>query len=144
MWSEIISFQKKIKEHREGNSSGSSSDTIINQGFGGEVILENSPVGESQANGMVEKAIQDVQGYIRALKFQLEKRIGCKIVSSNPIWAWIIDYASKVYRNFHIHTSDKKTTAQRIRGDAPMHTIVEFGESVLLEASKHSCYRQMH
>ena len=66
LWSEMMILQKKIKENREGNSSGSSSDSIINSGFGGEIILENSPVGESQAIGMVEKAIQYVQGYIRA------------------------------------------------------------------------------
>ena len=39
--------------------------------IGGEVILENSPVGESESNGFIEKGIQEVQNQIRKLKDQL-------------------------------------------------------------------------
>ena len=41
--------------------------------IGGEVILENSPVGESQSNGFVENAIREVQNRVRKLKDQLER-----------------------------------------------------------------------
>ena len=71
VWNEMLNYQNKIKSSKEGLSSSRSNENVVS--FGGEVMIENSPVGESQANGMVEKAIQDVQGYIRAAKFQLEK-----------------------------------------------------------------------
>ena len=37
-----------------------------------EVTMESSPVGESEANGLVERAIQSVQGQIRAIKDTIE------------------------------------------------------------------------
>ena len=54
----MLSYQNKIKSSREGSGASSSSEAVVN--FGGEEMIENNPVGESQANGMVEKAIQDV------------------------------------------------------------------------------------
>ena len=41
---------------------------------GGRFVVENSPVGSSQSNGVAEKAIQSVQGQVRVLKLALEKR----------------------------------------------------------------------
>ena len=40
---------------------------------GGEVILESSPVGESQSNGYIENGIKELQSQIRKLKEQLEQ-----------------------------------------------------------------------
>ena len=39
-------------------------------------ILENSPVGESQSNGVVERNIQTIVAQIRTMKDALEKRYG--------------------------------------------------------------------
>ena len=39
-----------------------------------DVLKEHSPVGESQSNGVVERAIQDVEGLVRTLKDDLESR----------------------------------------------------------------------
>ena len=43
---------------------------------GTEALIENSPVGESQSNGVAENAVKDVQHQIRKLKAQLESQIG--------------------------------------------------------------------
>lgn len=134
LWNETIEYQKKIKAIKEGGSAGGSTEAASS--CGGMVLIENSPVGESQANGMVEKAVQDIQGFIRAAKFQLEKRTGDKITSGDTVWSWIIDYAAKVYRNFHVHGRDKKTTTQRIRDNVDVVPIAEFGESILWKPAK--------
>ena len=42
---------------------------------GGRFVVENSPVGSSQSNGVAEKAIQSVQGQVRVLKLAL-KNVG--------------------------------------------------------------------
>ena len=39
-----------------------------------EIIMEESPVEDSQSNGFIERAIQEVQGQIRATKSALEAR----------------------------------------------------------------------
>ena len=93
-------------------------------------------MGESQANGLVERAIQEIQGHIRAVKFQLERRIGCTFESSSPIWPWVIDYASKLFRYCHVHGSDKRTTMQRLKGTTEMPEIAEFGEIVMWKPAK--------
>ena len=41
-----------------------------------EIILEESPVGESASNGKIESAIKQVEGMFRSLKSSLEERIG--------------------------------------------------------------------
>ena len=41
-----------------------------------EMVLTNSKRYDSKSNGKVEKAIQEVQGHIRALKLHTEDRIG--------------------------------------------------------------------
>ena len=41
---------------------------------GGKWIVENSQVGASASNGVVERVIQSVQGQIRVMKLALEKR----------------------------------------------------------------------
>ena len=44
-----------------------------------EVILENSPVGESQSNGVAENAVKEIQNSVRKIKDQLEIHIADKI-----------------------------------------------------------------
>ena len=52
---------------------------LVPGGPGGVVILENSPVGESQSNGSVESAIKEVQWQVRKLKNQLELNMQDKL-----------------------------------------------------------------
>ena len=66
LWNEVVEIMNKIK------SSRSTSDNI-DENPGGVVILENSPVGESQSNGSVERAIKEVQQQVRKLKMQSEE-----------------------------------------------------------------------
>ena len=81
LWNELIAMIKKVKEVKEGSDEDSGYKIP-----GGEVILENSPVGESQSNGFIENAIREVQNQIRKLKAQLEQDITEKIGSDSPIW----------------------------------------------------------
>ena len=43
------------------------------------IVLEESPIKESQSNGAIENAIRQVQGQIRTTKACLESRLGGKI-----------------------------------------------------------------
>ena len=51
---------------------------------GCQVIILNSPVGESAANGKVENAIQRIQDQIRSIKLDLEINANIKIFPESP------------------------------------------------------------
>ena len=42
-------------------------------------IPRNSPVGESQSNGLVERAVRSVKDQVRTLRLAHRKRVGCLI-----------------------------------------------------------------
>ena len=96
---------------------------------GEQTILENSPVGESQANGVVEKAVQEVEGMIRTLKSALEERLKVKIEAGSPIMPWLVEY-SAVLLNVYRVGKDQKTAMDRHKGVKHIRPIAEFGESI--------------
>ena len=59
-----------------------------------EMSTEQSPVGEHQSNGQVERAIQNVQGQIRTMILSLESRYKMKIKMDHPILAWLVKHAA--------------------------------------------------
>ena len=80
-----------------------------------KVVIEESPVGESQSNGDVEKAIKEVQGHSRTVKAQVRARYNIVISGSHPILTWIVTHVSRtIYR--HKIGPDRKTLRQRVKG----------------------------
>ena len=73
LWNEIIEMIRKVKEVKEGSDEDTGYKIT-----GGEVIIENSPVGESQSNGLVEATVKEVQNQIRKLKRSARKRYNRK------------------------------------------------------------------
>ena len=55
LWAEILNIMEDVKNVKEGSTK---IDNI--KCTGGEVILENSPVGESQSNGYIENGIKEL------------------------------------------------------------------------------------
>ena len=80
-----------------------------------EIIMEESPVGESASNGEVENAIKLVEGMFRSLKSSLEERIGKKLVREHMCVPWLIRHAAETIDRFAI-SSDGKTNYQRRKG----------------------------
>ena len=56
-----------------------------------QIVPEASSVGESQSNGLVEQAVQELEKQIRCLKLKLEDSLGCLSNCSSPTMAWIVD-----------------------------------------------------
>ena len=54
---------------------------------GGRFVPENSVTGDSQSNGLIERAVQSVEGMIRVMKSALEIRWGAAIPAGHPIIA---------------------------------------------------------
>ena len=60
---------------------------------GGRFVLEHSPVGASQSNGVVERQIQSVGGQVRAMKSAIEARWQVDIAAQHLVITWVVEYA---------------------------------------------------
>ena len=58
-----------------------------------QIMPEESPVGEHQSNGEVERVNQTLQGQFRSMKLALESRYGKPIRSDHSIFPWLVIYA---------------------------------------------------
>ena len=95
----------------------------------GQTLLENSPAGDSQANGAAERAVQSVGEQVRAIRAGLEQRLGAQIPGAHPLTCWIVEHASDLLNKF-LKGDDGKTPCQRLRGKIFKGNMVEFGERV--------------
>ena len=114
----IVAVQEEIKKRREE-----------------ETILENAPVGQSQSNGVAERAVQAAGEQIRVLKLALENRLGVKITATHPIMAWLATHAGDLLNKFVVG-SDGKTSYELIKGKKFNKALVEFGEKVMYRRGK--------
>ena len=91
IWEDLKETAIEVQGHRVGGLVQVQDDK---DKLGKTIIQENSPVGESSSNGSVERAIQEVQGQIRKLKINIEKKTGEVIEPNHPIWPWLIEFAA--------------------------------------------------
>ena len=63
-------------------------------------IPENSPKGDSQANGSVERANRSAKAQIRALLFSLEARLGAKVDMSHNVMVWLVQHAGYILSHY--------------------------------------------
>ena len=61
-----------------------------------ELIMEEAPVGDHQANGAVESTIKSVQGQFRVIKDALESRLKEKLHGEHPAVPWIAMHSASV------------------------------------------------
>ena len=54
---------------------------IVQSVTGKDIVLEESPVGDSQSNGLAEGAVKEIKGVVRSLRWALEELHGVKIES---------------------------------------------------------------
>ena len=62
----------------------------------GEVNTEESPVGEHQSSGDVERAARTVTGQFRTLRDQIEHKIGTHLEANSPTLQWLIVAAASL------------------------------------------------
>ena len=80
-----------------------------------QTMREVSPVGDSKSNGFIERSIQSVQGQIRTMRHALEARLGTKIATNSPIFAWMAIHAANIVNIFEVG-KDGRVPYQRLRG----------------------------
>jgi hypothetical protein len=98
-------------------------------------LLENSPVGESQSNGVAERAVQAAGEHIRVVKLALESKVGIRFPAVHPIVSWIAKHAADMINKFHVGP-DGKTSYEIIKGEKYTRSLVEFGEEIFFRRGK--------
>jgi hypothetical protein len=99
-------------------------------GGGGKYVVEYSPVGASQSNGVIERGIQSIEGHMRVILDAVETRWKVKIPADHPIICFLIEYAGFLLNRFEVG-HDGKTAFERSKGKKAKTLGIEFGEAVL-------------
>ena len=92
-------------------------------------IPECSPVGESQSNGMVERAVRSSKDQFRTLKLALQTRLESNNPPRHAAMIWLVQHAGDVVSKCQVG-HDGKTAYERIMGKPFREEVLEFGESV--------------
>ena len=80
---------------------------------------EESPVGEHQSNGGIERVNQTLQGQLRSKKLALESRYGETIRGDHSIFPWLVIYAG-ILINICKVGPDGRTPHERRKGKKSM------------------------
>ena len=110
----IIDVAKEIARNRGGR-------------FG--TAVDNSRVGDSDSNGTIERAIQDVEGQCRPMRSALEEKIGTKITLRSAIAPWLIRHAVYLITRCRIRPNGR-TALQMLKGRRYNGKLADFFEIV--------------
>ena len=94
-----------------------------------ETLLENCPAGDSQANGIAERAVQTIAQQVRVLRHSLQCKLGAIVPGSHAITCWLVEHAADLLNKYQLG-EDGRTAYHRLRGKSWYHELVEFGEKV--------------
>ena len=94
-----------------------------------ETLTENSPAGDSRANGIAERAVQSVAEQIRVVRSHLESRIKAKLPGTHAVTCWLVEHCADLLNKYQLG-EDGRTAYHRLRGKSWRHEMVEFGEKV--------------
>jgi hypothetical protein len=97
--------------------------------------LENWLVGESQSNGVAERAVQTISSHVRFMRLALQSRVGIAFGSQHPVMTWLVEAAADLVSNYHVDI-DGKTGYERATGKKFLKAHCEFGEKVMYRSGK--------
>ena len=114
-------------------------DLVLERGDepGCRTMVEESPVGSKGSNGLAEKAVQEIEGQVRAIKLALEGRIGQKVDAESRIVAFMAEYAAYLFNRLSVG-KDGKTPYERNKGKKATVMGIEFGEKLLYKKKAQS------
>ena len=93
-------------------------------------LVESSPKGESQSNGIAERAVQDLEEGVRTHKLDLETKFKMAVGIGYPCIAWLVENVADIINKFKIG-HDGRTAYERLKGKTYKGVIHEFGSVIL-------------
>ena len=76
-------------------------------------ISEHSAVGDSQGNGLIERAVRTVKGTVRTLKLDLEARVSETLKITHKVILWLTEHAIDLVNRVQVG-QDGKTSFERV------------------------------
>ena len=129
---DMVAFagHRKVILKSDGESSMTALKDAVNASCDVSMGVEVSPMGDSQANGDVERAIRTVQGQVRTMKSALDGNYKTEFGDNHALIPWLVSYASPIINKFTIDTGGK-IAHERCRGRKFNRQLPEFGECVM-------------
>eukprot|EP00435_Cladocopium_sp_Y103_P030063 s1902_g7.t1 len=126
-WKEVV--LKSDGEHplvKLKKAAGRDAQTVT------KVVCEESPAGDSRANGEAEAAVREVKWRIRAVTMMVERKFGGAIAEGHPLLTWVPRYAAE-QANRHRVGADGKTPEERRTEKKWIKALPVFGEKVMVK-----------
>ena len=81
----------------------------------GRTVVEESPVQGSKSNGIIERAVQGLEGHMRAVLLGFEERVGVKLDPREAVVQFIPEYSAYLANRLEVG-KDGKTAYERTKG----------------------------
>eukprot|EP00973_Karenia_brevis_P058765 8184006-Karenia_brevis.AAC.1 len=81
----------------------------------GKTVVEEAPKKVKGSNGIVERAVQEIEGRIRSILLSLEERLGRDVDAKKRMLALIPAYAAYLYNRLH-KGEDGKVAYEGVKG----------------------------
>ena len=94
-----------------------------------------TPPRESESNGVVENGVKLFKGMLRVHLGALEHKLGGRIPSDHPVFAWLVGHIGDVITK-HLQGRDGKTGYERLYGKPIREQALVFGEQVWWRAQR--------
>ena len=101
------------------------------------VVPQNAPKGDSQSNGLAEKAVRDIEEMVGTFKSCLEADMGAKLPVTHRVFALMVEAAADHLNRFR-ESRPGSTPLEVIRGRHEPRKMADFGECVFHPPAKHN------
>ena len=91
--------------------------------------MDNSQVSDSDRNGTIERAIQDVEGQCRTMRSALEEKLKMKMTLKHAVTPWLIRHAGYLITRRRIRPNGR-AALQMTKGQRPNGKLAELAELV--------------
>ena len=96
-----------------------------------EVQPEESAVGSSSSNAVIERSVWEMQSTTRALIAYAEWVNNCTFETGDVILSWAVEYSGQIVSRFQRHSNDGKTSYELRKMKSYRKAVVPFGELVM-------------
>ena len=98
----MLDYKKLIVKNDQENAMKALYERLrrLRNASGEQTLEENSPVGESQSNGVIEEAIKEVEEMLATILSSLEMNLSATLPQECAATAWAVEYAAVLLNYF--------------------------------------------
>ena len=93
---------------------------------------DDSKVGDSNSNALVERTIREVKGVVRTIRASLQRHLKADVKLDDTIVLWIVRHAGYVLTRCRVHDCGR-TSLHKMKGQKTHAPMIAFGEAVCLK-----------